>query len=45
MNFHFCDNQKDADICAQLVASGRKRATAPSVAEFELAGDVPPLAG
>lgn len=44
-SFHFCDNQADADICADLVASGRKRATAPSVAELELAGDPMPQVG
>lgn len=44
-SFHFCDNQEDADICANLVASGRKRATAPSVAELTLAGDPMPRVG
>jgi len=34
--FHFCDNQADADICAQLVREGTKRATACSLAELEL---------
>jgi len=36
--FHFCDNARDADVCADLVVAGRKRATALSVAELELAG-------
>lgn len=45
ISFHFCDNKEDADVCAELVASGRKRATAPSVAELELAGDAMPRAG
>ena len=27
-SFHFCDNQQDADICADLVVRGIKRATA-----------------
>ncbi|PJI88587.1 ASCH domain-containing protein [Sphingomonas koreensis] len=36
--FHFCDNQEDADICADLVAAGRKRATASSLAELDSAG-------
>ena len=36
--FHFCDNEADADLCASLVAEGRKRATAASVAELELEG-------
>jgi uncharacterized protein YhfF len=44
-SFHFCDNQVDADLCAGLVASGRKRATAPSVAELELAGEPMPRVG
>jgi uncharacterized protein YhfF len=29
--WHFCDNQVDADVCAALVRSGEKRATAPSL--------------
>lgn len=45
ISFHFCDNQEDADICAELVWSGKKRATAPSVAELELAGDPIPRIG
>lgn len=45
ISFHFCDNQVDADICAHLVATGQKRATAPSVAEIELAGDALPQVG
>lgn len=44
-SFHFCDNQRDADLCATLVATGQKRATAPSVAELELAGDPAPRVG
>lgn len=43
--FHFCDNQEDADVCAALVAAGRKRATATSVAELQLAGIPMPEAG
>lgn len=45
VSFHFCDNQEDADLCASLVAGGQKRATAPSVAELELAGDPMPQVG
>ncbi|RYG96813.1 MAG: ASCH domain-containing protein [Alphaproteobacteria bacterium] len=45
ISFHFCDNQADADLCASLVATGQKRATAPSVAELELAGDPIPRVG
>ena len=44
-SFHFCDNREDADICAALVVAGQKRATAPSVAELELAGDPIPQVG
>lgn len=35
-SFHFCDNQQDADICADLVVRGIKRATAASVEELKL---------
>jgi uncharacterized protein YhfF len=45
ISFHFCDNQVDADICANLVVTGRKRATAPSIAELELAGAPLPQVG
>ena len=45
ISFHFCDNQVDADLCAHLVATGQKRATAPSVAELALAGDPIPRVG
>jgi uncharacterized protein YhfF len=34
-SWHFCDNQADADNCAALVLSGRKRATAPSKWYFD----------
>lgn len=43
--FHFCDNQADADTCADLVRSGKKRATASSLAELALASDPYPKAG
>ncbi len=43
--FHFCDNRDDADICADLVVAGRKRATACSLAELELAGQPVPQPG
>jgi uncharacterized protein YhfF len=29
--WHFCDTEPDADECAKLVLTGRKRATAPSL--------------
>lgn len=44
-SFHFCDNREDADLCAQLVVAGRKRATATSLAELELGGDPMPRVG
>ena len=43
--FHFCDNAVDADICADLVVRGIKRATACSLAELELEGQTLPRAG
>lgn len=43
--FHFCDNREDADLCADLVRRGVKRATAASLAELELAGDCTPRPG
>lgn len=42
---HFCDNQADADICAALVMSGRKRATTPSLWFFESRGLPSPRVG
>ncbi|MEL6189442.1 MAG: ASCH domain-containing protein [Myxococcota bacterium] len=43
--FHFCDNERDANLCAELVAAGRKQATAASLAELEVAGDKAPEPG
>ena len=43
--FHFCDNRNDADLCADLVLRGVKRATATSLAELELAGSPLPQVG
>ncbi len=43
--FHFCDNQEDADLCADLVRRGVKRATASSLAELAIAGDPVPRVG
>lgn len=34
--WHFCDNKKDADECARLALSDKKRATSPSVWELKL---------
>lgn len=44
-SFHFCDNPDDANACAALVREGRKRASAPSVAELLLAGEPLPRRG
>ena len=43
--FHFCDNERDADVCADLVVAGQKLATASSLAELEIAGLRPPSPG
>lgn len=37
--WHFCDNEVDADACAQLVLAGTKRATSPSLWFFESKGE------
>lgn len=44
-HWHFCDNQPDADECARLVVSGKKRATAPSLWSFEREGAPLPRVG
>ena len=44
-SWHFCDNEVDADQCALLVLSERKRATAPSLWFFESRGLPLPAAG
>lgn len=44
-SFYFCDNQEEADLCAALVAAGKKRATAISIAELQVAGDAIPQVG
>ena len=43
--FPFCDNEADAEICAELVLKGQKRATAACLAELELAGEKVPEPG
>ncbi|MBM3495703.1 MAG: ASCH domain-containing protein [Armatimonadetes bacterium] len=43
--FHFDDNEASADELAQLVLSGRKRATAALVWSHEHSGDPPPQPG
>ena len=42
---HFCDNQRDADTCAELALAGKKRATASSLWSYEAAGQSPPSVG
>jgi uncharacterized protein YhfF len=43
--WHFCDNEHDANECARLVVSGRKRATAPSRWSFESRAEALPRPG
>jgi uncharacterized protein YhfF len=43
--WHFCDTPSEANLCAELVRVGRKRATAPSVWGFEARGEQPPRQG
>jgi uncharacterized protein YhfF len=43
--WHFCDNPIDADVCAQLVLSGKKRATAPSLWYLKSRGLPLPIPG
>jgi len=44
-SFYFCDNQKDADECAELVLQGIKRATASSLWWYELNNEKLPKPG
>ncbi len=43
--WHFCDNKKDANECVQLVLSGKKQATSPSVWELKSLGKKIPEVG
>ncbi|MGY0612487.1 ASCH domain-containing protein [Luteimonas sp. A501] len=43
--WHFCDNEADAHECAQLVLTGKKRATSPSLWSFESSGEALPHVG
>ncbi len=43
--WHFCDNQADADELAELVLSGRKRATAGALWSYEAEGEPLPCVG
>lgn len=42
---HFCDNEEGADNCASLIITGRKRATASALMEYELSGNPIPEPG
>ncbi|SNY95205.1 ASCH domain-containing protein [Flagellimonas pacifica] len=42
---HFCDNEKDADTCANLVCKDIKRATSHSLLGIQLRKDVMPRIG
>jgi uncharacterized protein YhfF len=42
---YFCDNQKDADNCADLVLQGAKYATSAALAQFEMESIPLPKAG
>ncbi len=44
-HWHFCDNQHDADDCANLVVSGDKRATCHSLWGLEQRGEPLPQVG
>lgn len=39
---HFCDNETDADTCADLVQEGRKRATASALVAYQENGEALP---
>jgi len=43
--FHFCDTPTEANVCADLVRLGRKRATAPSLWGFAARGEPLPCPG
>jgi uncharacterized protein YhfF len=43
--WHFCDNEADANECAQLVLTGKKRATSPSLWSFESSDEALPQIG
>ncbi|WP_348946516.1 ASCH domain-containing protein [Chitinibacter sp. FCG-7] len=45
LSYCFSDNAEEADALLELILSGRKCATAPSVAELQIAGDPIPKPG
>ncbi len=42
---YFCDNEADANACADLICSGLKRATASALASYQEAGEPLPEPG
>jgi len=44
-SYYFCDNEHDANECAELVLGGIKKATASSLWGFELSGEALPEVG
>lgn len=44
-HFYFCDNEQDANVCAELVVSNIKQATAPSVRWYEYHNEPIPKVG
>ena len=45
LSFYFCDNEKDADECAELVVKGIKQATATSLWWYEKNNETLPKVG
>ena len=45
LSFYFCDNEKDADECAELVVKGIKQATATSLWWYEKNNEMLPKVG
>lgn len=44
-SWHFCDNEKDANDCADLVITGHKQATSPSLWWYKANNDSLPKVG
>jgi uncharacterized protein YhfF len=42
---YFCDNREEADTCAALIASGRKRATASALIDYQRDAEPLPTPG
>lgn len=45
VSYYFCDNEKDADECAELVRDGVKRATTHSLSWFHIHNEKLPCVG